>query len=322
MCFIFLNKEIFLTLYAEFIFSIPHYKDRMATPSSLNILFILNPVSGGKKKINWEPVIRDYFSQLPHKINFFILTGKEKDSDSIQSIIKKLEAHRVVAVGGDGTISLVGKLLLNTGIPLGILRGGSANGMAEELKIPANTTAALDIIVSGRIKSSDAIRINDSDICFHLSDIGLNAQLIKYFDESRFRGMWNYARMMVKVLINGRLLRLHLKADNLDTTISAYMVVIANASKYGSGAVINPDTSISDGKFELVVVRKISLSEFIKLFWSYQSFNPSKVEIFQTTKAQIISRRKTSFQIDGEYKGKITKVDAEIFPSAINFLVK
>jgi diacylglycerol kinase family enzyme len=100
------------------------------------------------------------------------------------------------------------------------------------------------------------------------------------------------------------------------------MVVIANASKYGSGAVINPGTSISDGKFELVIVRKIALSEFIKLFWSYKIFNPAKVEIFETTKVKIFTPKKIHFQVDGEYKGKVKKVSAEILPSALQLLIR
>ena len=293
----------------------------MPPSSSFNILFIVNPVSGGKKRIDWEPVIRDYFKPLPHHIEFYILTGKE-DTSSIQKNIKTFGAQRVVAVGGDGTVSLVGKLLSGSGIPMGILRGGSANGMATELNIPAAPKEALDIIVSGNIKNCDAIRINENDFCFHLSDVGLNALLIKYFDESKFRGMWNYARMLLKALINKRLMRVHIKADGLEETIPAYMVVIANASKYGSGAVINPGTSISDGKFELVIVRKIALTEFIKLFWSYKIFNPAKVEIFETTKVEIFAAKKIHFQVDGEYKGKVKKVSAKILPSALQLLIR
>lgn len=293
----------------------------MATSSALNILFILNSGSGGKKKVDWEPIICDYFKPLAHHIKFFKLGEKDAES-SIQYWIKEFSTDRVVAVGGDGTVSLVGKILSGTSIPLGILRGGSANGMATELNIPTDTKEALNIIVSGNIQCCDAICINEDNFCFHLSDAGLNAQLIKYFNDSNLRGKWNYARMFLKALINKSLMKVHIIADGLDKTIRAYIVVIANASKYGTGAVINPDTRIDDGKFELVIVRKIALSEFIKLFWSYKTFNPAKVEIFATTKAEITSRKRIHFQVDGEYKGKIKKISAKIIPSALNFLVK
>lgn len=289
-------------------------------PDILHILFVLNPGSGTKNTSDQQTAIAAYFKDLPHKIYYFELTG-DNDEDAIEKKIKEVSPDRVVAVGGDGTVSLVGKILIKNKIPLGILPAGSANGMAAELKIPSHPQKAMDIIVSGKINFCDTVKINEEDMVFHLADLGLNALLIKYFDESRFRGMWNYARMLLKVLINRRLMKVHIKADNIDESTGAYMVVIANASKYGTGAVINPDAVTDDGIFELVIVRKITFSEFIKLFWSYKSFDPACVEIFETTKAEITSKTGMRFQIDGEYKGKVKKVTAEIFPDALKVLV-
>lgn len=293
----------------------------MEPSSELDILFVLNPVSGGRKKIDWEPLIRNYFKSLPLRIEFFVLKGKD-DASSIQYWIKKLSPKKVVAVGGDGTISLVAKQLLGSSICMGILRGGSANGMATELNIPVDPDLAMNVIANGKVQICDIIKINDDDICIHLSDVGLNARLIKYFDKGSFRGMWGYARVFLKILWQGQLLKVQIVADNLDITVSAYMIVIANASKYGTGAVINPNGLIHDGKFELVIVRRISIIEFIKLFLNNKPFNPDKVEIFQTTKAVITTKKLIHFQVDGEYKGKVKNVRAEIIPSAVNLLIE
>jgi len=292
----------------------------MALSSIVNILFILNPVSGGKNKIKWEPVIREYFKSLPQKIDFFILTGTD-DAKSIKNAIEKSAPQKVIAVGGDGTVSLVAKQLLNSSIPMGILRAGSANGMATELNIPEDPKSQMDLIVNGKTSKCDVIKINDKDICLHLSDFGLNARIVKYFDKSSFRGMWAYGRVFLKILLQRKLFDAHIIADNLDLRIHAYMIVIANASKYGTGAVINPDGKIDDGKFELVVVRKISLIEFFKMFISGKPFNPQKVEIFKTTHAEITIKKAIHFQIDGEYKGKRNEVKAFIIPSALNVIV-
>lgn len=292
----------------------------MTPTSAVNILFILNPVAGGKNKTKWEPVIRDYFKELPQNIKFFSLTGTDH-TESIKDLIQKTAPQKVVAVGGDGTVSLVAKQLLNSSIPMGILRGGSANGMATELNIPENPKSQMDIIVNGKIRKCDVIKINDKDICLHLSDFGLNARIVKYFDKSSFRGMWAYGRVFIKILLQRKLFDAHIIADSLDFNIHAYMIVIANATKYGTGAVINPDGKIDDGRFELVVVRQISITEFFKMFLSGKPFNPKNVEIFQTTHAEIMIKKATHFQVDGEYKGKINEVKAAILPSALNVLV-
>ncbi len=293
----------------------------MERAGGLKILFVVNPNSGKKKKTDWESFIRNYFKGLPHTIEFFILSGKD-DTVSLQYWIKKFDFQRIVAVGGDGTVSLVAKQLLGSESIIGILPAGSANGMATELDIPEDATEALDVIVNGRVKKCDVIKINETDICMHLSDFGLNARLIKYFEESPLRGKWGYARMIFKVLWRKTLMTAEIVTDNAHININAYLVVIANARKYGTDVAINPEGNISDGLFEIVVVRQISFLRLLKMFISYKYFHPKHLEVYQTKKATITTKRKTHFQVDGEYKGKIDLVKAEIIPGQLNILIK
>jgi diacylglycerol kinase (ATP) len=292
----------------------------MESPAVLKILFVINPISGGKKKIDWEASIRDYFKDMPHAIEFYILNGKD-DTGSISYWVEKLRVTIIVAVGGDGTVALLAKQLIGTDLTIGILPAGSANGMAKELSIPEIPGEALDIIVNGEVKACDAIKIND-DISLHLSDFGLNARLVKYFDEGRLRGMWGYARMVLRVIWRKKLMNAHIIADNLDLNTSAYMVVIANATKYGTGACINPGGNIADGVFEIVILRRFPILQLIRMLLSYKNFDPDKVEIFHTKTATITTSKKMHFQLDGEYKGKIDKVQAEIIAGQLKVLVK
>lgn len=193
--------------------------------------------------------------------------------------------------------------------------------MATNLKIPEDPSLAIGTILNGRVQKCDVIKINENDICIHLSDLGLNARIIKYFDKSDIRGKWVYAKIFIKVLLQRKQFKAHITGDNQDINIEAFMIVIANARECGTGAVIDPEGVIDDGKFELVVVRKISFTEIFRLFLIRKPFNPKKIEIFQTTKVIITTKRKTDFQIDGEYKGKINKVSAEIIASALNLMV-
>ncbi len=292
----------------------------MDKPLHLNIFFVLNPVSGGKKRTNWEPIITNYFKGTQHTIQFYLLTGKD-DIISLQYWFQKFKPDRVVAVGGDGTVTMVAKQLLGTKMSLGILPAGSANGMAKELQIPEDPVDAIDLIVNGTTRCCDVIKINEDDICLHLSDLGLNARLIKYFDEGAWRGMWGYVRMTIKVMWHKKLMQAQIVTDDNEINTHAYMIVIANASKYGTGAMINPGGKVDDGKFEIVIMRKFSLVQLFKMFWSYKNFNPKKVEIIRTTKAVITTKRETHFQVDGEFKGKVDKVEATIVASQLNLLL-
>jgi diacylglycerol kinase family enzyme len=145
-------------------------------PRNLKLLFIINPGSGDNEK-DWPSIIQNYFKSSTHTIELFDLPNP----CSPQKIKQKIEEYkpgRVVAVGGDGTVKLVAQCLQQTSIPLGILPGGSANGMANELEMPDNADKALDIVINGRTKKIHLIRINDQ-LCIHLSDIGFNAFIVK-----------------------------------------------------------------------------------------------------------------------------------------------
>ena len=290
------------------------------TEEPLKILFVINPVSGPKARLNWEASIRQYFKPLPHSIEFFLLGGKN-DAGSLAYWIEKIKPDRVIAVGGDGTVSLVAEQLLGTEIAMGILPAGSANGMAKELNIPTNVEGAINVMLNGEIKETDVIRINDNEICIHLSDIGMNAQIVKYFEEGQIRGKLAYARMLLKALWKRHIMRVKIEMNGEITETTAFMVVIANASKYGTGAMINPEGNLHDGKFEVVIVRRIAFSEFLKLFLRYRRFDPKKVEVFQTESVLIDIKRKVHFQIDGEYLGKINRVKAIMEPSRLKLIL-
>ena len=216
---------------------------------------------------------------------------------------------------------MVADLLKETSTPLGILPAGSANGMAKELGIPVTINEALDVIVNGTAKPIDIIRINEEHACIHLSDVGLNAKLVKYFEQSGGRGMWGYGRAILRVLREKRKLRVTLEVNGEKIKREAYMVALCNARMYGTGANINPEGDVADGKFEIVIVRKLNLIEIFKSIFTELSFRPENIEIFSTTAAQITLQRKSYFQIDGELMDKTTRINARILPSVLKVML-
>ena len=292
----------------------------MQQSGQLKILFALNPVSGGKSNQNWEAAVRDYFKDLGHTIEIFMLNGAH-DAESLSYWINKMKPDRVVAVGGDGTVQMVARQLLGSGIPLGILPAGSANGMARELQIPNTPAEALSIIVNGTIKEADIIRINNQEICLHLSDIGLNAKLIKYFQESNWRGKLGYARVLFKALRKKRPMKVLIDLNGEKVERAAFMIVLANATQYGTGAVINPKGSLYDGVFEVVIIRKFSIGEIFKMFIRFLPLNPTKTEIIPATSVTITTYGRVHFQIDGEYLGKVKQVEARIESRQLRLVV-
>ena len=290
----------------------------MTQNDTIKLLFIINPNSGNSN-INWQEEIKNYFANTGHDISLFQLT-KNCNLDTIKEKIKSFSPQKVVAVGGDGTVKLVAECILNTKIQLGILPAGSANGLAKEFDISNVPTEALSILLKGNTQKIHAIKVNN-ELCIHLSDVGLNAYVVKEFENQPMRGMWGYLMASIKVLWQNPLMNIRMKIDGNIIKVKAMMIVIANATKYGSGAIINPIGKLDDDLFEVIVMKKISIREMFKMVYSHEEYDSEKTEVFQTNELVINSIRRVHFQVDGEYLGKVKEVKAVIMPDCLEMIV-
>ena len=285
------------------------------------ILFVINPRSGNPST-NWNQAIETYFESLPYSIEMYNLPEDFTRAD-ITKKVEQWNPDQVVAVGGDGTVTAVAACLLQKNIPLGILPAGSANGMAKEFGISENPTVALSILTSGKPQRIHLVNINGK-LCMHLSDVGYNARMIEKFESENIRGIWGYLKSTLKVvksILVKSPMRAKIQIDQRVFNIKAGMIVIANATKYGSGAVINPTGNLNDEFFEIIVIKKISVIELFKMLITHSKFNPHKIEIFKTQSLKMTLTQKNHFQIDGEYLGKVDEIEAQIIPDALTVWV-
>ena len=286
----------------------------------LAFLFVVNNSSGTKQSTNWDNVINSFFIDKEQSFKIYHLP-EGFTVNQIKDHIKLYDPKYVIAVGGDGTVTLLANIVANTNIALGILPAGSANGMAKELSIPETSVEALKIILAAHTNKCDLIKINGNKYCLHLSDIGLNAHLIKHFDEGKLRGKLGYALVILKTLWHKEKMQAIIKTKEQEVRRNAFMIVIANARKYGTGAVINPEGNLIDGLFEVIIVRRLTFGSLLKMLLKPGIFNPKKIEIIPSTSVDVTMVKKMHFQIDGEYQGRIKEVKAEMCPGILNIIV-
>jgi diacylglycerol kinase (ATP) len=290
----------------------------MKPDTALKLLFIVNPGSGSDDT-DFDTIINGFFESRQHVIEIYKLK-KDCNTDDIRSAIEKSKADRVIAVGGDGTLKLVAECLQGTLTPIGIIPAGSANGMARELGIPLAIEEALEVTISGKPLQIHAVLVN-GELCIHLSDIGFNAYIVKKFDDLPQRGMLGYAKATWKALWSHHKMEVEFDTDTEKITSEAAMVVIANATMYGTGVKINPEGKLDDDVFEVILVKKYSFLEILKIRFTNLPFNPEKIELFHTKNLNIKTRHKVHFQVDGEYVGKVNQIEAKILPDAITVII-
>src|SRR5262245_4316712 len=70
-------------------------------------------------------------------------------------------ADLVVAIGGDGTLSEVLQGLPERATPVGVLPSGTANVLAQALRLPRSPERALDVFLGGRTQELDVARVGE-----------------------------------------------------------------------------------------------------------------------------------------------------------------
>jgi len=291
----------------------------------MRLLFVVNPISGGKNKDAFLSYANDFCQKYGIQIITFNTTG-ENDIQKLGKEVKQTEPDRVVSIGGDGTTLMTSLALQGSKIPFGIIPMGSANGMAKELGVSADPKQAFqDLVISKIIVPLDLIKINNDYYTIHLGDIGINAAMVENFAKEESRGWLAYAKHFVDAVKNSSIFNVQIEIDGFIHEHEAYSVLIANTRMYGTGAIINPKGNPHDGKFEVVVLKKNDLSGIINLGLTAISDKALEAlegysEVYQVSRARIIPEEPKVLQLDGEVIGKSKEIEAEIVPAGVNYI--
>jgi YegS/Rv2252/BmrU family lipid kinase len=289
-----------------------------------NFLFIINPISGGLNKEEFVSKLRILFEEKNKELHIFETRGREDDRELALQRINELNPDVVVAVGGDGTCNMVAKLLLDKDVLFGIVPLGSANGLATELNISEDHDEAVQLLFRGVEKPVDALFINGHEICLHLSDIGLNAKVVKRFEENARRGMLGYFRQFAREVTISVPSKFMFELNGNTFKEKAHMVVIANASKYGTGAIVNPEGRVDDGVFEICIIKPFPWYAFfsISLHLFKGTLKTSRyVRIIKCSSIRIHNLPNEVLQVDGEIVGYPDEVEVSIRKHAYRIIV-
>jgi diacylglycerol kinase family enzyme len=289
----------------------------------MKLLFIVNPISGG---VNKEPFLNDA-KQLCNRygiaFTIFKTTGKN-DEEQLKQVLEKEKPDKVAAVGGDGTVLFAAISLLDSGLPLGIIPQGSANGMSKELHVNTNAIEALkDIIMSEVYPGMDLLRVNGTHYSMHIGDVGINANLVKSFSEDARRGMMTYSKYFIEELKKTKAFRV--KVDINGDTIEelCYMAAICNSGRYGTGVILNNQSNLFDGKFEIVLLREKNINTFIDAAltkFNESFYNAEHTHTFSGSHARIYFDEPRILQLDGEIIGAFAELEVELLRGAIRII--
>ncbi len=289
------------------------------------ILFVVNPTSEIINIKDIESLISGFAGK--HKFNWQIhYTEKCNSEEKINKKIQNFLPDLIIAAGGDGTVNQVASQIIGSNIEMGIIPAGSANGLAYNLDIPSDFKEALHLALTAEAKPLDAIQLNENNYCFHLSDAGINARIVKRFESEGSKGLAGYGKQMLKELFSKRsAFSFCIDTPQKSKRYRAEMLVIANARCFGTGAVINPFGHPDDGEFEIVIIRPYPwwiLFYLLRMFLFGKLEKLKYIDIIKADKASISFDKPHDMQTDGEIVKGIESLQVKIIPSALKVRYK
>jgi diacylglycerol kinase (ATP) len=289
--------------------------------TKLNIIFIINPISGGKDKTKIPGLIDRYLDKAKFNANYCITEYPGHASEiAAESALKNFDV--LVAVGGDGTINEVSKQVLAQDKVLGILPFGSGNGLSRYLRIPMNTVKAIEVINGMHIKRIDTAIFNGKPY-FNMAGMGFDAHISALFAADKNRGLSGYVKTGLKEMLDYQPQTYDITVDGQAYKRKAFVVSIANSSQYGNNTYISPEASITDGLLDVCIVKAFPLVKLPKLAFQMlrgSTHKSNMVEIIRGKEIKITRTSEAAIHIDGEPFIMGKEIDVYIVPRSLNII--
>lgn len=246
----------------------------------------------------------------------------------------------VVAVyGGDGTVAEVASGLVDTDVAMAVLPGGTANVMSIELGIPIELTEACHVACDPKstIRQVDMGQVNGQWFILRVG-MGFEAAMVATADRNlkdKF-GVLAYLWSAVQNLSQPQLARYQLRIDGNEIEREGLTCIIANSSNLGqTGVNLIPNSSVSDGLLDVVVVNTANLSALFDILGSITGLKEVPVEdkmvreldmhiqqnlhYWQGKEISLSANPAQTVQYDGEVLGKVA-IECKVAPGAVRVL--
>lgn len=275
-----------------------------------NILLYYNPYSGsGIFQHNLDRIIERCqekgFQVVP------VRAARGLVIDEALSKIDQNEYDRIIAAGGDGTMNLCVNAMVKHDIhlPMGLLPSGTANDFAYYFELPTGVEALLDIALGDKTTKADVGKVNDRYF-INVAALGAMVDVSQRTDPNLKNALGTMAYYLKALTELPQIHPMNVRLTTPDKIYEEqiYFMVVMNGESAGGFRKLSPNSSISDGKLDVVAFRKMPLVEFGPLLFEVvNGRHPENKNVlyFQTDSLKIESDEDIDTDIDGEHGEKL-----------------
>lgn len=287
-------------------------------------LFIINPAAGSRDRTaDYTAEIRRLCAGLDYEIVVSQAPGECRRL--AREAARTGENVRIYACGGDGTLNEVASGA--AGFPNAAVTawcGGSGNDFVKLFSDPA-AFSDLSRLLDAEEVSFDMILCND-DLALNICSVGLDARIgtdvARYKRIPFIHGFNAYALSTLINLFRGIAEHYVVEIDGERIDGEQTFVCVCNGRFYGGGFNPVPEADPTDGKLDVLLVKKVSLLQVPGIIGTYKNGRwrelPDIIRHYRTDRVRILCDGPTPVNLDGELR-VAQAVTMELAREKINF---
>lgn len=221
------------------------------------------------------------------------------------------EYSRVIIAGGDGTVNLCVNAMVNNNIdlPVAILPSGTANDFAYYFELPSDMDYLLDIALGDKTTKVDVGHVNNK-VFVNVAAMGALIDVSQKTDPNlkNALGVIAYYLKALTELPQLKAVPVTLTTPEKVYHEDVYFMVVMNGESAGGFRKLSPQSSMNDGKLDVIAFRKMNIGQMGQLLFEVVNGrhpNNDNVLCFQTETLRIESPEDISTDIDGEHGEKL-----------------
>ena len=287
-------------------------------------LFIINPAAGSRDRTaDYTAEIRRLCAGLDYEIAVSAAPGECRRL--AREAAQTGENVRIYACGGDGTLNEVASGAAGfSNAAVTAYSGGSGNDFVKLFSDPA-AFSDLSRLLDAEEASFDMILCND-DLALNICSVGLDARIgtdvARYKRIPFIHGFNAYALSTLINLFRGISDHYVVEIDGERIDGEQTFVCVCNGRFYGGGFNPVPEADPTDGKLDVLLVKKVRLWQVPAIIGKYKNGRwrelPEIIRHFRTDRVRILCDGPTPVNLDGELR-VAQAVTMEVAREKVNF---
>ena len=293
------------------------------------MMLLVNPAAGRTTSKTVLGTVVETFCLGGWHPTVYFTTGPKTASELTRRYAPAYD--RMVCLGGDGTLSDVISGLMELPAearpPLGYIPMGTANDVASTLDIPRGRPleAALDVL-NGQQMPYDVGRINGRDYFTYVAAFGAFTEVSYSTDQEVKNALGRAAYLLDGLTRLPKLKSYRVRIEHDSGVIDEDLLFGAVSNSTSVAGMIKLDkrvVALSDGKFELLVVRPPKTLADLRGIVNgliYQDYTGMSMSIYQTSHAKFTFAEPVPWTRDGENGGEHREVEIENLHRAVDLI--